>query len=58
MFNENPDYQIYIILFESVLKKFNLDDEKSRLEYIKTKFFGLFKIKSTENIFKNQKNYL
>ena len=33
--NEGPDYELYLILFNSLSKKFNIDSEKSKSEYLK-----------------------
>ena len=45
--NEEPDYELYIILFDSILKKLNFDYEKSKSLYLQKTMGKIFNIEDS-----------
>ena len=45
--NEEPDYELYIIIFDSILKKLNFDYEKSKSLYLQKTMGKIFNIEDS-----------
>lgn len=57
-FKEEPDYQLYIILFESILRKFKIENEDLKNNYISLKISELFKAIKSDKKSKSKNTYL
>ena len=55
-FSEEPDYGLYIIIYNSILKKYGFDDTEKQKKFLIEKFNDLFlsKNKSGNNLYKTR----